>query len=183
MSALPSLMTADEFLVWCLDQEGKWELVDGEPLLVEMMTGAAKRHDRVVVNTIIALGNRLRGSPCFPHTADIAARMPNGAVRRPDVTVDCERGDDSAMESTAPVVFFEVLSPSTRLLDQVRKPDEYKRVPTLRHIVLLDPDRPSARLLSRDADGGWSVEDVEGPDGELNLSALDLILPLSELYV
>jgi len=174
-------MTADDFLVWCLGQEGKWELVDGEP--VQMMTGATKRHDRVVVSTILALGTRLRGSPCFPTTADIAARMLNGDVRRPDVTVDCARGDDRALESTAPAVFVEVLSPSTRLLDQVKKPEEYKRVPTLRHIVLLDPERPSAWLLSRDQAGGeWTAEDVEGLDGELRLTGIGIALPLAEIY-
>jgi len=47
--AAPKLMTADEFLVWCLDREdGRWELIGGVP--VRMMTGATQRHDRIVVN-------------------------------------------------------------------------------------------------------------------------------------
>lgn len=64
-------MTADEFLVWCLDQEGKWELVDGEPLL--MMAGATDRHDRVVVNLIAMLRSRLR--------ARVAGRRPTTSPR------------------------------------------------------------------------------------------------------
>jgi len=173
-------MTADEFLEWCLHQEGKWELVDGEPVL--MMAGATDRHDRVVVNLILALGNRLRGSGCRPTTDDIAARMMSGNIRRPDVTVDCGRGEPTAMTSTAPVVFFEVLSPTTRTLDFHRKPEEYRRVPTLRHFVIVDPEEPNLLLWTRDSDGGWREAQIKGLDAELPLEALGLALPLAEIY-
>lgn len=129
MSAALKRMTADEFLVWCLDQEGKWELVNGEPVL--MMADATQAHDQVVTNLIIALGTRLRGGACRPTTDDVAARMTQGNIRRPDVTVDCGPRDPKSLSSSAPTVFFEVLSPSTRAFDFLKKPEEYKRVPTL----------------------------------------------------
>ncbi len=56
------LMEADEFLVWCLGKEARYELIDGVP--VEMMSGASAIHDRLVVNIISLLHAQLRGSRC-----------------------------------------------------------------------------------------------------------------------
>lgn len=179
MIAARKLMTPDDFLTWCLDQDGKWELVSGEPIL--MMTGTTRQHDRVVVNLIVALGNRLRGGPCRPTTDDVAARIPNGNIRRPDVTIDCGAGDERSMTSETPVAVFEVLSPSTRSYDLTRKPLEYQRIESLRHIVLVDPDSPRLTHLVRDGDR-WREEEIVGLDAELSLAALDLSLPLSEIY-
>ena len=49
-------MTAEEFLDWIPPEEGRWELVDGAPM---MMVRPMLMHDRIVVNTIGALLNRL----------------------------------------------------------------------------------------------------------------------------
>ena len=43
----------------------------------------------------------------------------------------------------------EVLSPTTRQFDRFEKVEEYKTVPTLEYIVLVDPDCPQVRLFSR----------------------------------
>lgn len=180
MTAVERLMTADEFLVWCLDQEGKWELVDGEPLL--MMAGATDRHDRVVVNLIAMLRSRLRGTGCRPTTDDIAARMTSGNIRRPDVTVDCGSGDPRSMTSTTPTVFFEVLSPTTRKLDFHRKPEEYRQVPTLRHFVIVDPEEANVLIWTRDEGGAWRDDQVKGLDAGVRLGGIDLTLPMSEIY-
>ena len=186
MNAIRKLMTGDEFLTWCLDQEGKWELVNGHPVEIDvdpasMMAGAAESHDRIVTNLIIALGARLRGGPCWPKTADQAARIPAGNIRRPDVTVDCGPRAPRSLESTAPSVFFEVLSASTRTFDQIKKPEEYKTVPTLKHFVLLDPNAPRVSIWTR-VDGGWSNAEVEGLEFEIALDGVGVSLPLAEIY-
>ena len=108
------LMTADEFLVWRLDQEGTWELVDGVPMLKfdngpEMMAGGTRNHARVAINVATALRLRLRGGPCYPAGADLGSRMGRGNVRQPDVTVGCGRGSevrglDGALDLSAIVV-------------------------------------------------------------------------------
>lgn len=181
MTAARKLMSADEFLTWCLDQDGKWELVGGEPIL--MMTGASETHDLVVVNLLSWLRTALRGGPCRPTTDDVAARMIGGNVRRPDVTIACGPPDPTSLESKEPRAFFEVLSPSTRSFDLLKKPEEYKRLPSLRHIVLVDPARPRVWLWSRsDENAPWTDTDVEGLEATVALSALDLSLPMAEIY-
>lgn len=174
-------MTPEEFLVWCLDQPDRWELVQSLP--IRMMTGATHGHDAVVVNLIAELKSRLRGGSCRPMTADIAARMQEGNIRRPDVTVDCGAVDRDALESAAPTVFFEVLSRSTRTFDQLRKTEEYKSVPTLRHIVLIDPDRPRVWLWSRaEETTPWTDRDILGLEAFVPLPVIGVELPMAAIY-
>lgn len=179
MNLQRKLISADDFLAWRQDQPGRWELVGGTP--VQMLAGAKQRHDRIVVNLIAALSQKLKGGPCRPWTADIATRIPNGNVRQPDVTVDRGSVRDEALDATAPTTVFEVLSPSTRTFDQVRKVDEYKRVETMRHIVLIDPDRPRAILWSRDGDL-WSDIEIDGLEGTLDLTAVRVSLSMADVY-
>lgn len=184
--AVPRLMDADEFLVWCLDQEDAWELVDGVPTLKfdngpNMMAGGTRRHARVTSNLIIQLGQRLAGGPCTPYPGDLAVRVSHQRIRRPDVSVDCAAGDGDDLEAAEPRVLFEVLSPSTRGIDLVRKSDEYRQLPSVRHIVLIEPDRAKVLVWSSDGET-WSSETIEGLDATLELPAIDVILPLVKIY-
>ena len=52
-------MSADEFLIWPLDQEDRHELVDG--YVVKLMSGASGVHDVIVANLIASLHPQLRG--------------------------------------------------------------------------------------------------------------------------
>jgi len=89
-------MTADEFLVWNLSQDERYELIDGVPVPLRAMNGASNVHDMIVVNIIIALGNKLRSNRCRPTTADTAVRTAIKRVRRPDVTVECGPADSKS---------------------------------------------------------------------------------------
>ncbi len=180
MNIVRKLMSPDQFLDWRQDQPGRWELDSGVP--IQMMAGAKQRHDQVVINLIVTLAGRLKGGPCRPWSADIAVRIPAGNVRQPDVTIDCGPVRGSALDSTAPTVVFEVLSPSTRTFDQIRKVDEYKTVPSMRHIVLIDPDRPRVLVWSRaDAGGGWADVEVTAPEASVSLTAI-AELTIAEIY-
>jgi len=111
LKAKPQLMTADEFLVWNLSQDEKYELVDGIPVpLHEPMVGqagATEKHDVIVVNLIRRLANQLAGRSCRPTTSDQAVRTMAHKVRRPDVTIECAPPDAKAYESRNPIAVFE----------------------------------------------------------------------------
>ena len=187
MTAARKLMTPDEFLAWCLDQEDTWELVNGVPVLKndngpELMAGATENHDQIVVNLIALLRNQLRGRPCRAKSADQAARMVRGNIRRPDVTIDCGPRNPDSLESSAPAVFFEVLSRSSRRIDFILKPDEYRRLPTLRHYVVLDSGAPVGRVWSRSEEGVWTDVGVEGLEATIDLPAVALSLAMRDVY-
>lgn len=186
MTLAPKLMTAEQFLIWRQDQEGTWELVDGVPQPKfyngpRMMAGGTRNHARVARNLIAALGPRLSGSRCEAYGSDMAVRNIRGQLRQPDVMVECRSGQGQDLATDQPKVIFEVLSPSTRRVDFVLKAEEYRQLPSLTHLVLLEADLPRGLIWTRNGDG-WVVSQVEGLDAELTLSDIDLVLPLSEIY-
>lgn len=183
-------MTPEEFLAWDLEQpDGRHELVDGIPRPQHPpeddapmgMTGARRRHDRIVVNLLAELRSRLRGSGCTPSTSDTAVRIPSGTVRRPDVTVDCGPFRPDDLEIEAPSVIMEVLSRSTRTIDQIEKPGEYRSLTSLHTYAIVHPDRPHVTVHRRD-DTGWTIEDVIGLDSVLMLPRLSIVIPLADIY-
>ncbi|HJS79980.1 MAG TPA: Uma2 family endonuclease [Vitreimonas sp.] len=180
-------MTAQEFLVWCTRRDGeRWELVHGEPLRiapVEMMAGARRRHDQIVTNLIVALGTRMRGKPCRPYTADFAMLTSHDAnVRRPDVLIDCAEGKGDDLSAREPAAAFEVLSPSNANFTRFSKVDEYKAVPSLRHIIVLDSEAARLVLYSRAANDAWINETIEGAGAVLPLTGFGINVPLAEMY-
>lgn len=115
-------------------------------------------------------------------TADVAIRIPNGNVRRPDVGVHCGPFDAAAAYAAAPRLVIEVLSQSTRAFDLARKLEEYKSLESLDYIVLADPDAPDVILWARDADRVWRHSNLNGLEAVIDLPALGATLPLAALY-
>lgn len=174
-------MTIAEFLRWQEFQEDRYELVDGEPQLHRLMSGASRRHDRITMNALLMLGNQLRGHRCQPITADVAIGIPDRGLRRADAAVDCGPVRDAEYVASEPVLVVEVLSPSTRQIDRFRKLEEYKSVPTMRHILLVEPSQPTATLYGREKES-WTSIDFVGLGAVIEVREPGLSLPLRDLY-
>ncbi len=171
-------MGADAFLAWAEGREGRWELIDGVPV---MMAGAQRRHDQIVVNAIVSLGVQLRGGPCRPFTGDTAVKMTAGNVRRPDVGVECGPVDPPALHAAVTKLVVEVMSPSNRPIDVVRKLDEYRAQPGLDHVLLIEPGTVQALLWSR-AGRECSSTVFEALEDVIEIPTLGIRLPLVVLY-
>lgn len=174
-------MTEAEFLDWQRHQALRYELVGGVP---RAMTGARFRHDRVLGNCFNALFSTLESidSPCHPFTADIAVRVPSGDLRRPDVAVYCPPFDEDAMVSDRPRLVIEVLSESTEDTDQHVKVDEYQRMETVEHILLVAPRVVDVLAWARAEDRSWRSARFQSLEDEIPLPALGVSLPLARLY-
>jgi Uma2 family endonuclease len=181
-NTLLQTMTADEFLIWCLDQEERYELIDGIPVPLRGMAGASRSHDRIVVNLIIELGNQLGDGPCMPTTADTALRTSIKRVRRPDVMIECTPPSAASYEAQAPLAAFEVLSPSTRQTDKLTKLGEYMRHPTLRHVVFIDPAPYDVLVYSRETGGEWSSVSFDRSADTFTLDGCGASLSLARIY-
>jgi Uma2 family endonuclease len=174
-------MTVEEFFDWQQRQDRNYELVDGVPVVtVKAMTGASRRHDRVTVNALATLHGALKGKPCSATTDDQSVLTDRG-TRRPDITVDCGKADDSAMAVADPRVVIEVLSPSTTRYDRFQKLEEYKRHPAIRVILLVDSEAPQVTVWRRVV-GVWTYAELPGLDAVIPLPEIDAELPLAELY-
>ena len=176
------LMTPEEFFAWQENQEERYELVDGIPVPLRGMTGASNSHDAVVTNIIGSLWQQLRGGPCRVASADTAVRTSIRAIRRPDVTVECAPIERNSYEAHAPRLILEVLSPSTRQIDRIRKLEEYKRLPTLTMIMFIEPNLPHVLLLRRQEHGGWRDESFRGLEEMIPLPEIGATLALRDIY-
>lgn len=166
------LMEVEDFLDIDLGDR-KAELVDG---VIYMMAGGSARHAAIAANLIIALGNKLRGSGCRPYGSDMPLRTRERSIRFPDVTVYCGReGTERLLDN--PKVVFEVLSPSTAGNDQVVKLTEYLALPSVEHVVFVDPDKDRVRRIDRDGSGEW-----QAPGTPLDLPAIGIMVSDAEIF-
>lgn len=175
-------MTADEFLVWQQSQDRNYELVDGLPVLpLKAMTGATREHDTVTLNVLAALHSGLRGKPCRARTQDIAVKTPAGDVRRPDAMVECGVMDPKGVATTEPRLVVEVQSPSTTNYDRGRKVEEYKTVPALAYILVIDTETPRVTFHRREG-LGWSTELFSRLDAVIDLPEIGCQLAARDIF-
>jgi Uma2 family endonuclease len=167
-------LTVKEFYQWVAGREQKYELVDGEPV---MMAGANRRHDRIAGNAIRVVGNLLQRHRCQPFTSDTYVKIPAGNRRQADMSVDRGRFEDASLDASEPVLVLEILSPTARTFDRDDKLEEYKTVSTLEYILLVDPDYPQVRLYRRDDDRNWTSDRLTGLDSLLEMPRLGLRYP------
>ncbi len=178
----PMRMTADEFLVWAMDQpDGRYELASGE---VVAMAPERAAHNRVKFEVCRVLKDavRERELPCQVFTDGMTLRIDDHTVYEPDATLRCgPRLDDDAIEFSDPVVVVEVVSPSTRARDAGAKLEDYFRLPSVRHYLLLRTDRRSAIHHARGDDGVITTAIVS--EGELQLDPPGVSVALSDVFV
>jgi Uma2 family endonuclease len=79
-------------------------------------------------------------------------------------------------------VVFEVLSPSTRSEDLVRKRWAYQAIPTLAHLVYIDAGRVEVEIATHAPDGRWWSVFLHGLGDQLRLEALGVDLRLGDVY-
>jgi Uma2 family endonuclease len=177
----PIFTTVEEFLAWAGAQpDSRYELVDGEPV---MMVGGSRSHARISGNLSAWLLEQLRGGPCEPFGSDFGVVLPGGRVnlRYPDASVSCTEEGEDALRS--PVLLAEVLSPSTEAYDRGAKAQAYRRLPSLRHLLLIEQGRPFIEHLHRASEGvDWTLTEVDGLDATIDLAAIGLVMPMAALY-
>ncbi len=174
-------MSTEEYVALDRTSEGRWEYVNGEAFA---MAGASLRHNAIVVNVALALGAKLRGTPCFPmldsqkiateatqafHYPD--AMVVSGPVRR-------AKRDDHAIAN--PSILLEVLSPTTADYDRGEKFDHYKTIVELREYVVVFSDVKRVEHRKRVSDTQWLVTDYIG--GDIPLESAGIALSIDEIY-
>jgi Uma2 family endonuclease len=169
-------MTMEEFLAWEVGQELRWEFDGFEPVA---MTGGTRGHSAIQRNITIAIGARLRGSPCDIFTSDLRILVA-GSIRYPDAFIVCTPGPRTSTLVTDPVVVFQVLSASTASIDHFVKNQEYRDTPSIQRYVMLEQDFVGATMFARAGDD-W-VGHVLDADAVLSMPEIGIEVPLSEFY-
>jgi Uma2 family endonuclease len=185
MSAVPKpYLTPQQYLARERQAETKSEYLRGE---IFAMSGASFEHNRISVNTVIALGTQLRNRDCDVFTGDMRVKVsPTGLYTYPDVTVVCgePKFEDAEVDTLLnPKVLVEVLSPSTADYDRGGKFTHYRRLPSLQEYVLISQDRPLVEHYVRQGQDEWLLTEQSSLQDTLLLPSIQCQLPLSEIYL
>ena len=175
------LVPVEAYLASELTSPQKHEYLGG---VVYAMSGARNAHNQIATNAVIALGAQLRGQRCRVFNSDtkIRLRLPHHLrFYYPDLSVVCRPNplDDSFQDE--PVVLVEVLSRSTRRLDEGEKKEAYLTIPSLEVLLLVEQERPAV-LAFRRSEQGFVREVFQGMEAVIGLPEVGAELPLAELY-
>jgi Uma2 family endonuclease len=164
-TALPSGLTWEQFLE-LLDQDEykSAELIDGQVVLGT----PSWLHQRIVATLIALMWQWIHGGGGHGEvTFNPRVQITHDRGYLPDVAwYAAERvSAEGTQPDGPPDIAIEVLSPSTRAFDAVRKREDYARV-GVGELWLIDPDGPAALVLRREG-GGFVVAAELDADGAL----------------
>jgi Uma2 family endonuclease len=157
----------------------KHEYLDGA---IYAVAGGTPERAALASAIIAALSVQLRDRPSRVYTSDARVRVAaTGLDTYPDVTVVCggeQRDRDDELAIANPVVLVEVTSDRREAYDRGSKLEHFKRIPSLREIVIVSHREPRLTIHRRDGEG-WSC--VESADG-MELSSIGCALDAKEIY-
>ena len=169
------LMTVDEFLQWDDGTDTRYELIDGQ---IVAMAPPSGRHGTIIVNAGAFVNTRLRHrAPCRAQ-AEAGVRISEQRWWQADLAVTCRPPEAEIVD---PLLVIEVLSPSTRSRDFADKLPDYKTLPSVLEIWLVDSERRWVQVWWREAEGWHGRDHVGG--GTFHSAVLDGPVPLEELYL
>lgn len=165
----------DEYLLGEKDSLVKHEYVDG---VIFAMAGASENHNRISVNVLSEMRAHLKGSPCEPFMADMKVKTANNFFY-PDVMVSCDKDNEDPYYKEKPVIIVEVLSKTTRRMDETTKRFAYMNIPSLQEYVLIDQDIVDVEVCRKSE--GWISRHYYLGD-IVPLTSIGLELSVEEIY-
>ena len=159
-------MTSDEFIPWAMSRPRgeRYELAAGEVIGM-----APERSSHALIKLRIArrLAEAVEaaGLPCTVYPDGMAVEIDTSTVYEPDALVRCgPLLPEDAVKVIDPVIVVEVLSPSTRARDAGAKLEDYFRLPSVRHYLIVKTENQSVTHHARQPDGAILTRIVrEGP--------------------
>ena len=159
-------------------QEARYEYLDGE---LRMIAGGSIYHSLIATNVVGILYGLLRGSPYRVYNSDVRLQLSPSRYVYPDITVSCDQRDQEPGETIHfPRVIIEVLSPSTEVIDRIRKFAYYRACPTVQEYVMIDSQKILVEIYRREEDG-WLLQTL-GPQDQLVFKSLGKQIPIEAIY-
>jgi Uma2 family endonuclease len=180
-------MSLDDFEELLADKpaDERWELIGGR--VVRMMAGARWEHHFIIANLSGTMREQFRAKnrPCRVFTETFFMKKKTlEAAMLPDVMVRCGGPLAPGVASVDdPVVLVEVMSHGTQARDRLEKWHVYQKLPSLQHYVLVERDRAYIEVFDRAGTAWTGVRILEGLQAVLDLPAIDVSVPLNEIYL
>jgi Uma2 family endonuclease len=180
LAAQKSIFSASDFLAWDATQTVRHEFFNGE---VFAMAGGTDAHSIVSGNVYMALRHHLAGTPCRVFNSDVKLQVEQAnSFFYPDVFVTCSSEDaHQPLLKNKPELIVEVLSESTAAYDRGRKFEAYRKLPTLREFVIVDPTARQAETYRKGEEGLWVLHPFAFGQG-LELTCFDLKITAAQLF-
>ncbi len=183
--AAPSLrpyITREEYERLEDGAESKSEWFDGE---IVAMPGASLPHETINRNLSRAATFQLEGTRCDQLDKDVRVKA-RLATTYPDLTIV---GGDPAFDEKSrmatllnPIALFEIVSPSSRIVDYERKWEAYQEIASLRDYVIVLQDRMRVEHYRREAGGLWLYQSLNVEHDRLQLAGTPFAISLAEIY-
>ena len=167
--------TVAEFEAWHARRPERWEFIDGRPRL---MAPASMPHTIIKANVFRALDRALAERDCTV-LIDGGQILTDEISAIPDVVVTCAPIDLSTPAVAEPTIIVEVMSPWSEADDTQRKWFSYRKIPSLKHYMVVAQDRRVVLVHSR-AGELWRERFVT--EGAIELDNPPLRLELDTLY-
>jgi Uma2 family endonuclease len=180
ISQQPQKMTVEEYLAWELDQDIRYEYIDGE---VFAMTGGTIPHNDIALNLYTALRPHLRPRGCRVNVSDVKVQATSkGPYFYPDLIVSCDPQDLKAHKFIQnPKLIVEVLSPSTSNRDRGEKFRYYLTISSLQEYLLIDSEKMYVERYYRGEGRMWLYYPYTTGD-TITLSSIEFEFPIELLY-
>ena len=150
------------------------------------MAGGSSNHNRIAVSICSALDMLLELGRCEVFNSDLKLWVEAYELfTYPDAMVVC--GPTQYLPGRTdtilnPTVIVEVLSKSTRSLDQGEKFAWYRSLATLQDYVLIDQYRVHVDSYHKIADGRWLLTEYRSEDDLITLESISVEITVRHLY-
>ena len=173
-------MTVAEFVRWEDGSDTRYELLDGTPVA---MAPPAVAHGMLSLRLGARIEAALRARPPRIGQSEAGIVKPDrdDTCYIADLAVTCIPPPPGQQLLAEPVLIVEVLSPGTAVYDRQTKVADYRRIPSVEEILLIDSASVFAEVLRR-AGEQWITELVQGREATLSLASISLTVTMADLY-
>lgn len=173
--------TYAEYLQLEHDTQIRHEFWNGE---VFAMAGGTGNHNRIGLKIASILSAKFEPLGCKVFFNDVKLELQEeNYYVYPDVILTCDKDDNDPYLVKKPSLIVEVLSTSTEAYDRSIKLAQYRKIKPLRYYLLVAQNKPSVEVYGRTADDAvFTYEVYENLNENIQLPALEIVLPMSEVY-
>ena len=148
------------------------------------MAGESIAHNTISLNVAMACRQALRGKRCrVQMEGSQLAVEANRHYTYPDIVVSCDPQDQHEQRRPHhPVFIVEVLSPSTEAYDRGLKFNQYKKLPSLRHYLLVSQKTWLVEWYQLREHGVWGHTALAEAADAVVIPELNLTMTLVQIY-
>jgi len=175
--------TPEEYLAMEEHAQQRSEYFKGQ---IFAMAGGTYNHEMIGGNVFAALHTfaQTKGCVAFGNNMRLLVEAHN-LYTYPDAMLICGKPQFPPNRKDIllnPLLLVEVLWKSTRDYDRGDKFEFYRSIPTFQHYLMVDQERVFVEYYHKVANGQWLLTEVRDAEVVLTFQAIDLRIPLRDLY-